>query len=44
MFNLKHHDLYMQDGGDPPEAILKNFMNIAENAEGAIAVHCKVRI
>lgn len=41
MFNLKHHDLYMQDGGDPPETILKNFMSIAENAEGAIAVHCK---
>lgn len=41
MFNMKHHDLYMQDGADPPEAILKNFMNVAENAEGAIAVHCK---
>ncbi|KAK6622038.1 hypothetical protein RUM44_001845 [Polyplax serrata] len=41
MFNMKHHDLYMQDGTDPPDSILKSFMHIAETASGAIAVHCK---
>lgn len=44
MFNMKHHDLYMQDGTDPPDSILKSFMHIAETASGAIAVHCKVRL
>lgn len=43
MFNIKHHDLYMQDGTDPPDYILKGFLNIAETASGAIAVHCKVK-
>ena len=43
MFNIRHHDLYMQDGADPPEGILKTFLKIAESAPGAIAVHCKVR-
>ncbi|XP_018903957.1 dual specificity protein phosphatase CDC14C isoform X2 [Bemisia tabaci] len=36
-----HKDLYFLDGSTPSDGILKQFMNIAENAAGAIAVHCK---
>ncbi|KAJ8285388.1 hypothetical protein GJAV_G00026250 [Gymnothorax javanicus] len=38
---FEHHDLFFVDGSTPTDAIVKKFMNICENAEGAIAVHCK---
>ncbi|XP_063769798.1 dual specificity protein phosphatase CDC14B isoform X2 [Pseudophryne corroboree] len=36
-----HHDLFFVDGGTPSDAIVRKFLNICENAEGAVAVHCK---
>ncbi|XP_047656125.1 dual specificity protein phosphatase CDC14B isoform X3 [Tachysurus fulvidraco] len=36
-----HHDLFFVDGSTPNDAIVAKFMNICENADGAIAVHCK---
>lgn len=36
-----HYDLFFPDGSIPNDAIIKAFLNICENAEGAIAVHCK---
>nr|XP_023020188.1 dual specificity protein phosphatase CDC14B [Leptinotarsa decemlineata] len=36
-----HKDLYFVDGGTPSDRILQLFINICENAKGAIAVHCK---
>uniref|UniRef100_A0A2K6AV23 Cell division cycle 14C n=1 Tax=Macaca nemestrina TaxID=9545 RepID=A0A2K6AV23_MACNE len=36
-----HHDLFFADGSTPTDAIVKKFLDICENAEGAIAVHCK---
>ncbi|MGH0178760.1 UNVERIFIED_CONTAM: hypothetical protein FKN15_014485 [Acipenser sinensis] len=38
---FEHHDLFFVDGSTPSDAIVKKFINICENAEGAIAVHCK---
>ncbi|KAG7481153.1 hypothetical protein MATL_G00063990 [Megalops atlanticus] len=38
---FEHHDLFFVDGSTPNDAIVTKFMNICENAEGAIAVHCK---
>ncbi|KAM4053116.1 dual specificity protein phosphatase CDC14B isoform 2-T2 [Anomaloglossus baeobatrachus] len=38
---FEHHDLFFVDGSTPSDAIVKKFLNICENAEGAIAVHCK---
>ncbi|KAM5191699.1 dual specificity protein phosphatase CDC14B isoform 2-T2 [Mantella aurantiaca] len=39
--SFEHYDLFFVDGSTPCDAILKKFLNICENAEGAIAVHCK---
>ncbi|XP_036434682.1 dual specificity protein phosphatase CDC14B isoform X3 [Colossoma macropomum] len=36
-----HHDLFFVDGSTPNDAIVTKFMNICENSDGAIAVHCK---
>lgn len=36
-----HYDLFFIDGSVPSEAIVRQFLEICENAEGAIAVHCK---
>eukprot|EP00911_Craspedida_sp_UC1_P002270 UC1_evm2s1722 len=36
-----HHDLFFIDGSTPPDAILTQFLRIAENAKGVLAVHCK---
>ncbi|XP_037350894.1 dual specificity protein phosphatase CDC14B isoform X4 [Talpa occidentalis] len=36
-----HYDLFFADGSTPSDAIVREFLNICENAEGAIAVHCK---
>ncbi|XP_015232626.1 PREDICTED: dual specificity protein phosphatase CDC14B isoform X3 [Cyprinodon variegatus] len=38
---FEHHDLFFVDGSTPNDTIVKKFLNICENAEGAIAVHCK---
>ncbi|CAG5120853.1 unnamed protein product [Candidula unifasciata] len=36
-----HHDLFFIDGSVPSETIVKNFLEVSENTEGAVAVHCK---
>ena len=36
-----HIDLYYLDGSNPPMRILKKFLAVAEQAAGAIGVHCK---
>lgn len=49
MYNAKHftnagfdhYDLFFADGSTPTDGIVKEFLDICENAEGAIAVHCK---
>uniref|UniRef100_A0A8D0HK08 Cell division cycle 14A n=1 Tax=Sphenodon punctatus TaxID=8508 RepID=A0A8D0HK08_SPHPU len=38
---FEHYDLFFIDGSTPSENILRRFLNICENAEGSIAVHCK---
>ncbi|XP_056275170.1 dual specificity protein phosphatase CDC14B isoform X3 [Pseudoliparis swirei] len=38
---FEHHDLFFVDGSTPTDAIVRKFLNICENAEGAVAVHCK---
>ncbi|XP_071571992.1 dual specificity protein phosphatase CDC14A isoform X4 [Temnothorax nylanderi] len=36
-----HKDLFFMDGSTPTDAIMHQFIKIAENASGAVAVHCK---
>ncbi|KYO20688.1 dual specificity protein phosphatase CDC14A isoform A [Alligator mississippiensis] len=38
---FEHYDLFFADGSTPSDTIVKTFLNICENAEGVIAVHCK---
>ena len=38
---IAHHDLYFIDGSVPTDDILARFLNVSEEALGAIAVHCK---
>jgi len=38
---FKHHDLTYPDGSIPDDRRIQQFLDIAENAEGVIAVHCK---
>ncbi|XP_014427385.2 dual specificity protein phosphatase CDC14A isoform X1 [Pelodiscus sinensis] len=38
---FEHYDLFFIDGSTPSDSIVRRFLNICENAEGAIAVHCK---
>ncbi|XP_061489814.1 dual specificity protein phosphatase CDC14A isoform X2 [Rhineura floridana] len=38
---FEHYDLFFIDGSTPSDGILQQFLNICEEAEGAIAVHCK---
>ncbi|XP_038164015.1 dual specificity protein phosphatase CDC14B isoform X1 [Cyprinodon tularosa] len=38
---FEHHDLFFVDGSTPNDTIVKKFLNICENADGVIAVHCK---
>lgn len=38
---FEHYDLFFADGSIPTDNIVKAFLNICENAEGVIAVHCK---
>lgn len=41
---IVHYDLFFPDGSCPPRHILQKFLQISEDAEGAMAVHCKVTI
>lgn len=36
-----HRDLFFEDGSTPSEAIMREFLDIAEKAKGVVAVHCK---
>ncbi|XP_072538021.1 dual specificity protein phosphatase CDC14B isoform X5 [Salminus brasiliensis] len=36
-----HHDLFFVDGSTPNDAIVTKFLNICEDVDGAVAVHCK---
>jgi cell division cycle 14 len=38
---LEHYDLFFNDGSTPSDAITLKFLSIAEQAKGAVAVHCK---
>ncbi|XP_019386567.1 PREDICTED: dual specificity protein phosphatase CDC14A isoform X2 [Crocodylus porosus] len=38
---FEHYDLFFIDGSTPSDSIVQRFLNICENAEGALAVHCK---
>jgi hypothetical protein len=38
---LRHVDLYYEDGANPTDAILQAFLQLCEHEKGAIAVHCK---
>ncbi|KAM3961456.1 uncharacterized protein ACR2FA_004572 [Aphomia sociella] len=38
---ITHYDLFFPDGSCPPHHILLKFLQISEDADGAIAVHCK---
>ena len=35
------HDLFFIDGSVPSDNIVRKFLEIAESAEGGIAIHCK---
>uniref|UniRef100_A0A3P9MX41 protein-tyrosine-phosphatase n=1 Tax=Poecilia reticulata TaxID=8081 RepID=A0A3P9MX41_POERE len=36
-----HCDLFFIDGSTPNDTILRRFLHLCENAQGAVAVHCK---
>ncbi|KDO26302.1 hypothetical protein SPRG_08376 [Saprolegnia parasitica CBS 223.65] len=38
---IDHLELFYPDGGNPPEAILLQFIQACEATPGAVAVHCK---
>ncbi|XP_042191351.1 dual specificity protein phosphatase CDC14AB isoform X2 [Callorhinchus milii] len=38
---FEHYDLFFIDGSTPSDSIVKRFLSICENTDGAIAVHCK---
>jgi cell division cycle 14 len=38
---VAHVDMFYEDGANPTEAILQQFLALAETQAGAIAVHCK---
>ncbi|XP_010015413.1 PREDICTED: dual specificity protein phosphatase CDC14A-like [Nestor notabilis] len=38
---FEHYDLFFTDGSTPSDSIVQRFLNICENADGAIGVHCK---
>uniref|UniRef100_A0A8C3J908 protein-tyrosine-phosphatase n=1 Tax=Calidris pygmaea TaxID=425635 RepID=A0A8C3J908_9CHAR len=38
---FEHYDLFFVDGSTPSDSIVQRFLNICENADGAVAVHCK---
>ncbi|CAG5108445.1 Oidioi.mRNA.OKI2018_I69.chr1.g3799.t1.cds [Oikopleura dioica] len=38
---FEHHDMFFTDGSCPPDHILKRFLEVVENMNGAAAIHCK---
>ena len=38
---FQHCDLFFTDGSTPSDAIVRKFIEISENCDGALAVHCK---
>ena len=40
---FEHHDLFFLDGTTPSDLIIRRFLHVCENNEGAVAVHCKGR-
>lgn len=36
-----HYDLFFTDGSCPTDNIVRQFIEISENADGGIAIHCK---
>jgi protein-tyrosine phosphatase len=38
---INHIDLYFIDGSNPPDHILRQFLQVSEETRGGIAVHCK---
>ncbi|OXB81512.1 UNVERIFIED_CONTAM: hypothetical protein H355_004418 [Colinus virginianus] len=38
---FEHYDLFFIDGSTPSDSIVQRFLDICENANGAVAVHCK---
>ncbi|XP_045481775.1 dual specificity protein phosphatase CDC14A-like isoform X1 [Harmonia axyridis] len=38
---FEHKDLYFVDGGTPNDRLMEIFLKIAEETDGAVAVHCK---
>lgn len=38
---IKHYDMYFIDGGNPTDAILKQYLDVVEGEKGAIGIHCK---
>ncbi|KAM6128735.1 LOW QUALITY PROTEIN: dual specificity protein phosphatase CDC14A [Phoenicopterus ruber ruber] len=38
---FEHYDPVLIDGSTPSDSLVQRFLNICENADGAIAVHCK---
>ena len=44
--DIAHNDLFFVDGSNPPDHIVKDFLNVVEGhfanpSNGAIAIHCK---
>lgn len=38
---FSHCDLFFVDGSTPSDGIVRRFLNLCENTDGAVAVHCK---
>uniref|UniRef100_A0A8C4S787 protein-tyrosine-phosphatase n=1 Tax=Erpetoichthys calabaricus TaxID=27687 RepID=A0A8C4S787_ERPCA len=38
---FEHCDLFFVDGSTPSDTIMRRFLHICENTDGAVAVHCK---
>ncbi|CDJ57545.1 dual specificity protein phosphatase CDC14A, putative [Eimeria maxima] len=38
---IDHHDLFFLDGTCPPRDVMEKFVKLAEECDGAVAVHCK---
>ena len=36
-----HFDLFFIDGSTPHDSIVRQFLELSENSDGGIAVHCK---
>ncbi|XP_037776382.1 dual specificity protein phosphatase CDC14B-like isoform X2 [Penaeus monodon] len=38
---FEHYDMYFIDGSCPSDEIMREFLRVSENTDGALAVHCK---